>query len=100
MRLPKNVLMLGIYEPRAIKKQRKGKVTSYSALKNRLWTKGGKAVIFNSSGILKLDCDNDTCSDANPLAQPVLRKPITCWAKKKQILLSGYFRTWKNIIQN
>ena len=77
----KNVLMLGYMNPEALEiTQNTKKVTFFSRIKNRLWTKGEESGNFLNLVDLKLDCDNDTLLIlVNPIGPTCHKGSDTCW---------------------
>ena len=77
----KNVLMLGYMNTEALEiTQNTKKVTFFSRIKNRLWTKGEESGNFLNLVDLKLDCDNDTLLIlVNPIGPTCHKGSDTCW---------------------
>ncbi len=78
------VLMLGFMNDEAIRKTEElGKVTFYSRVKNRLWTKGEESGNFLLLKEMRLDCDNDTILiKANPVGPVCHTGADTCFSEK------------------
>lgn len=80
------VLMLGFMNKEAYEKTMEtGKVTFFSRIKNRLWTKGEESGNFLHVISVKADCDNDTLLIMVHPEGPVCHKGTdTCWGDKNE----------------
>jgi phosphoribosyl-AMP cyclohydrolase / phosphoribosyl-ATP pyrophosphohydrolase len=77
----KNVLMLGYMNQEALDQTlTTNKVTFFSRIKNRLWTKGEESGNFLELVSIKEDCDNDTLLVKVKPAGPTCHTGLdTCW---------------------
>lgn len=80
------VLMLGFMNKEAYEKTvETGKVTFFSRMKNRLWTKGEQSGNFLHVVSIKADCDNDTLLIMVHPDGPVCHTGTdTCWGEKNE----------------
>jgi phosphoribosyl-ATP pyrophosphohydrolase/phosphoribosyl-AMP cyclohydrolase len=75
------VLMLGYMNEKAYQKTRSEcKVTFFSRIKNRLWTKGEESGNFLELVSIAIDCDNDALLiKVNPVGPVCHKGTDTCW---------------------
>lgn len=80
------VLMLGFMNQEAYSKTvETGKVTFFSRIKNRLWTKGEESGNFLNVVAMQEDCDHDTLLIQVHPAGPVCHTGTdTCWGEKNE----------------
>ena len=78
------VLMLGFMNDEALAKtEQLGKVTFYSRVKKRLWTKGEESGHFLTVKQILLDCDQDTLLiKAEPQGPTCHTGADTCWSER------------------
>lgn len=78
------VLMLGFMNDEALAKtEQLGKVTFYSRVKKRLWTKGEESGHFLTVKQILLDCDHDTLLiKAEPQGPTCHTGADTCWSER------------------
>lgn len=78
------VLMLGFMNEEALAKtEQLGKVTFYSRVKKRLWTKGEESGHFLTVKQILLDCDQDTLLiKAEPQGPTCHTGADTCWSER------------------
>ena len=82
----KNVLMLGYMNAEAYAKtQETGRVTFFSRLRQKLWTKGEESGNYLELVSIKVDCDNDTLLvQAHPHGPTCHTGTDTCWGEKNE----------------
>ncbi len=80
----KNVLMLGYMNAEAYAKtQETGRVTFFSRLRQKLWTKGEESGNYLELVSIKVDCDNDTLLvQAHPHGPTCHTGTDTCWGEE------------------
>ncbi len=80
----KNVLMLGYMNAEAYAKtQETGRVTFFSRLRQKLWTKGEESGNYLELVSIKVDCDNDTLLvQAHPHGPTCHTGNDTCWGEE------------------
>lgn len=96
----KTVLMLGYMNEEAYQKTISSqKVTFFSRIKNRLWTKGEESGNFLNLVSMEVDCDNDTLLiQVNPIGPVCHTGAETCWQQPNKATF-GFLSELENTIQ-
>lgn len=96
------VLMLGFMNAEAVAKtQQLGKVTFFSRVKKRLWTKGEVSGNYLTVKDMKVDCDNDTLLiKAEPVGPVCHTGADTCWNETNQERPDNFLLYLEDVIKN
>jgi phosphoribosyl-ATP pyrophosphohydrolase/phosphoribosyl-AMP cyclohydrolase len=97
----KNVLMLGYMNEEAYKQTLETKkITFFSRIKNKLWTKGEESGNFLNLVSIKTDCDYDTLLiEVNPVGPTCHKGTDTCWGEENKLTF-GFLSELEDIIKS